>query len=285
MEAIFSSGTKTIEMKNVSLLLGVFLVICTQLEVNWAQNVVYTGEPPCNGLLYMKSELFRSYPNFDLNSFYNSYIQSNYKGSEKFLCPKSTQMLKFETFENLPDRTSYRLFMDGKLIVIDLVFEQKSFTFNVNAFEENYYGLNKSIIADSMGHEIYGSIESDSIVDVLFIKSIILKVNGLQISEFNGGVAQYIINPNRFYQYKGINPIEVYYSMQHERVFIYISGEVKGKSLQNLDSSDAALTYLAKFIINPKSRDSILVNIIPGGFLGTYGWLECDEENENIWKF
>lgn len=248
------------------------------------QDTRFTGKTPCSGYLYLKSPLFENFPELEYSDFLKNYISTTFPGSQYFICFSPENLLKYRNQVNLPNEQVFELNLNQINYRISIFLKQKKYFMDVTDIEQDEYLIIENMVEDSLGYNYFGSFKKDSILSIKYIDKIVLIANNEEIAFYDEENFQGLINPNTCLKFNGLRPIEVYFSLEHQKFFIYIFGEINFNNLMKGDYSYAKDSYLAKIIIDPKVPDKSILNVIPGGYLGTYGWLEC-KEYDKWWGF
>lgn len=279
--AIIWFQAKINKMKFSLFLSSLFFLIPNICE---SQEVRFTGKSPCEDHLYLNSHLFKDYPELLYNNFLKDYIEKNYPGSQNHMFFSNEKLLKFINIVNLPNKQIFEINSIETKYRVSIFFKRKRFSMDLAKIDNDDYLIIENMIEDSLGYNYFGSFEKDSVIEIKYIDQIILTADNIETALFEDMEFKKLINPNTCLNYRGLRPLEIYYSPDYQKIFIYVFGEIHNGEFLNMDYASARKSYLAKIIIDTNASPKMILNIIPGGYLGTYGWLECKDYNK-WWGF
>jgi len=273
------------------------LIILLTLLTNsiiFGQLPTKSGFEDCSGKVIWLTKEWKKYAEVNYYSFKREYVLRNSPKNIAYFHDDTNTLKKFKEdfkFENL---VSYTGFIDTVQTRINIYLSSKRYFIDESKFDDSMVMRDPKDFTSfplelerAIGHEFYGGVEGDSIVDINFIDSIKVFSKCKNIL-FTDSILSKLCNPNITGQYNSYKPLEIYYSPTYERIYIYVMGMIE---LPNGDVSDTDGTlpdvyggggsYISKIIIDPKDNKDIQNITMPGIYLWSYGWPRCAD----FWAF
>lgn len=280
--------------KNFFLIIGLLLFISASLKGQHGYPY-RSGFDDCSGKVVWITKEWKRFPEVEYDRFLSSYLNMTSQNGLPFRYDDTSAFIRFKEEIRFSNFVSFAGTINNHNISLNIYLSKKRFQ-----VDNSLYDLTEMVMKDTqdwtsypmelqkaIGHDFYGLPLEDSILDICFIDSIKV-ITGNSSILIEDPIFGKLCNPNISDFYGSYKSIEVYYSPNKDRIYVYVMGQISSPNLdwngedkfepdlyQNLSS------YISKIVINPTDRSDIKNITIPGFYLWSYGWPRC----KDFWSF